>query len=163
MSIIAYAVTLFLFLVSAVIGLSGCAEINRTSPPREVKAFFVAGNEAHFLALQCPTSGYGDLSAYSHLMEVKYPRTVQVDVLRKAPSRPYKSFAVLEYESGPHSGPEAVVEGLKDKAREIGADAIILCQSGPDSGLPGISSAAIMQAVAIRYIVTTSSDKGNHS
>jgi hypothetical protein len=56
-----------------------------------------------------------------------------------------------------------MVEGLKDKAREIGADAIILCQSGPDSGLPGISSAAIMQAVAIRYIVTTSSDKGNHS
>jgi len=163
MSIIAYAVTIFLFLGSAVMGLSGCAEINLKPSPSEVKAFFVAGKEAHYLALQCPTSGYVDLSAYSHLMEIKYPRTIQVDVLRKAPSRPYKSFAVLECESAPHSRPEEVVEGLKDKAREIGADAIILCQAGPDSGLPGIPPAAIMQAVAIRYIVTTSSDKGNRS
>jgi len=163
MSIIACAVTIFLFLGSAVMGLSGCAEINRRSSPREVKAFFVAGKEAHYLALQCPTSGYVDLSAYSHLMEIKYPRTTLVEVLRKAPSRPYKSFAVLEYEPASHSRPEVVVEGLKEKAREIGADAIILCQAGLDSGLPELPPGAIMQAVAIRYIVTTSSDKGNHS
>jgi hypothetical protein len=163
MSIIAYAVTLFLVLGSAVLGLSGCAGINLKSPPHEVKAFFVAGKEANYLALQCPTSGYMDLSAYSHLMEIKYPRTTQVEVLKKAPSRPYKSFAVLEYEPAPHSRLEEVVEGLKDKAREIGADAIILCQAGPDSGLPGTPPAAIMQAVAIRYIVTTPSDKGNRS
>ena len=144
-------------------GVSGCAEINLKSPSQEVKAFFVAGKEAHYLALQCPTSGSVDLSAYSHLMEVKYPPTFQVDVLRKAPSRPYKSFAVLECEPAPHARPEEVVEGLKDKAREIGADAIILCQAGPDQGLSGTPPTAKMQAVAIRYIVTTSSDKGNHS
>jgi hypothetical protein len=152
-----------LFLGSAVMGLSGCAGANLKSPPNEVKAFFVAGKDAHYLALQCPTSGAVDLSAYAHLMEVKYPPTVQVDVLRQAPSRPYKTFAVLECETAPYSRLEAVVEGLKAKAREIGADAIILCQAGPDSNLAGTPPAAILQAVAIRYIVTTSPDKGNRS
>jgi hypothetical protein len=161
MSIIAYAVTISLLLGSSVMGLSGCAEINLKSPPNEVKAFFVAGKEAHYLALQCPTSGSVDLSAYSHLMEIKYPPTLQVDVLRKAPSRPYKSFAVLECEPAPHARPEEVVEGLKGKAREIGA--IILCQGGPDQGLPKMPPTAKMQAVAIKYILTSTSDKGNNS
>jgi len=159
---VAYAATIFLLLGSAVTGISGCAEINRKSPSQEVKAFFVAGKEAHYLALQCPTSGSVDLSAYSHLMEIKYPPTLQVDVLRKAPSRPYKSFAVVECEPAPHSRPEVMVEGLKGKAREIGADAIILCQGGPDQGLPEIPPTAKMQAVAIRYILTSTSDKGNN-
>jgi hypothetical protein len=128
-----------------------------------VKAFFVAGKQANYLALQCPTSGYVDLSAYSHLMEIKYPPTTQVEVLQKAPSRPYKSFAVLQCEPAPHARPEVVVEGLKEKAREIGADAIILCQAAPDSGPAGTPPPNVLQAVAIRYIVTTPSDKGNHS
>ena len=84
-------------------GVSGCAETNRVSPSQEVGAFFVAGKEAQYLALQCPTSGSVDLSAYAHLTGVKYPRTFQVDVLREPPSRPYKSFAVLEYEPGASS------------------------------------------------------------
>jgi len=160
---IAYAVTIFLFLVSAVTGVSGCAEFNRNSPSQKVKAFFVAGKEANYLALQCPTAGSVDLSAYSHLMEIKYPRTLQVDVLRKAPSRPYQSFAVLECEPAPHSRPEEVVEGLKDKAREIGANAIILCQAGLYQGLPELLPTSKMQAVAIRYIMTSASDKRNNS
>ena len=159
----AYAVTIFLLLGPAVMGVSGCVEINRKSPSQEVKAFFVAGKEAQYLALQCPTSGSVDLSAYSHLMEIKYPPTLQVDVLRKAPSKPYKSFAVLECEPAPHSRPEEVVEELKGKARDIGADAIILCQGGPDQGLPEMPPTAKMQAVAIRYILTIKSDKGNNS
>jgi hypothetical protein len=163
MSKIAYAVMLCLFMGSAVMGVSGCAEINRRSPSQEIKAFFVAGKEAQYLALQCPTSGAVDLSAYTHLMEIKYPPTFQVDVLRKAPSRPYKSFAVLECEPAPHSRPEEMVEGLKGKAREIGADAIILCQSGPGQGLPEIPPTAKLQAVAIRYVMTSPSDRGNRS
>lgn len=163
MARITYAGTIFLFLGSAVMGLSGCSGANLASTPHEVKTFFVAGKQANYLALQCPTSGYVDLSAYTHLMEVKYPPTTQVEVLKQAPSRPYKSFAVLEYEPAPHSRVEAALEGLKDKAREIGADAIILCQPMPNSGTAGTAPAGIMQAVAIRYIVTTSSDKGKHS
>ena len=160
---VAYAVTIFLLLGSAVTGVSGCAAINLNSPSQEVKAFFVAGKEAHYLALQCPTSGSVDLSAYSHLMEIKYPPTLQIDVLRKAPSRPYKAFAVLECEPASHSRPEEMVEGFKGKAREIGADAIILSGAGPDQGLPGIPPTSKMQAVAIKYILTSTSNKGNNS
>ncbi len=158
-----YVVTIFLFLGSAVMGVSGCAETNRVSPSQEVGAFFVAGKEAQYLALQCPTSGSVDLSAYAHLAGVKYPPTFQVDVLREPPSRPYKSFAVLEYDPAPQAKPEEVVAGLTDKAREIGADAIILCQTGPDQKLPGIPPTAKMQAVAIKYIMTSTPTKGNNS
>lgn len=161
--IIPYVVTIFLFLGSAVMGVSGCAETNRLSPAQEVGSFFVAGKEAQYLALQCPTSGSADLSAYAHLTGVKYPRTFQVDVLREAPSRPYKSFAVLEYDPAPQAKPEEVEAGLKDKAREIGADAIILCQTGPDQKLPGIPPTTKKQAVAIKYIMTTTPTKGNNS
>jgi len=148
------AVTIFLFLGSAVMGVSGCAEPNRVSPSQEVGAFFVAGQEAQYLALECPTAGSVDLSAYAHLTGVKYPRTFQVDVLREPPARPYKSFAVLEYPAS-QSEPAAVTAGLQDKAREIGADAIILCQTGPDQKLPGIPAGGKIQAVAIKYIVTS--------
>jgi len=160
--VIPYVVTIFLFLGSAVMGISGCGEINRRSPSQEVNEFFVAGKEAQYLALQCPTSGSVDLSGYTHLMKVKYPPTFQVDVLREPPSRPYKSFAVLEYDPAPQAKPEEVEAGLTDKAREIGADAIILCQTGPDQKLSGIPSTAKMQAVAIKYIVTSTPTKGNN-
>jgi hypothetical protein len=160
---ILYAVTIFLLLALAVVGVSGCAEPNRVAPSQEVGAFFVAGKEAQYLALQCPTSGAVDLSAYAHLSGVKYPPTFRVDVLREAPSRPYKSFAVLEYDPAPQAKPEEVEAGLTDKAKEIGADAIILCQTGPGQKLPGIPPSAKMQAVAIKYIVTSSPTKGNNS
>ena len=161
--IVPYVVTIFLFLGSAVMGVSGCAEPNRLSPSQEVGAFFEAGKEAQYRALQCPTSGSVDLSAYTHLTGVKYPRTFQVDVLREPPSRPYKSFAVLEYDPAPQAKPEEVEAGLTEKAREIGADAIILCQTGPDPKLPGIPPTAKMQAVAIKYIVTSPPTKKNNS
>jgi hypothetical protein len=159
-----YAVMIFLLLGSAVMGVPGCAhvdgqsqsqEVNAAPHPLEVKAFFVAGKEAHYLALQCPTSGSVDLSAYSHLMEIKYPPTLQVDVLGKAPARSYKSFAVLECQPAPHAKPGEMVERLKGKAREIGADAIILCQAGPGQGLPELPPTAKLQAVAIKYVITT--------
>ena len=159
---IPYAATIFLFLVSAVMGVSGCAETSRVSPSQEVGAFFVAGQGAQYLALEYPTSGSADLSAYAHLTGVKYPRTFQVDVLREPPSRPYKSFAVLQYNPAPQAKPEEVEAGLKDKAREIGADAIILCQTGADPKLPGLPPAAKKQAVAIKYILTSPPAKGKN-
>jgi hypothetical protein len=161
--VIPYVVTIFPLLAAAVMGVSGCSEINLMSPSQEVNEFFLAGKEAQYRALQCPSSGSVDLSAYAHLMQVKYPPTSQVDVLRQPPSRPYQSFAVLEFEPPPHSRAEEVVEGLKGKAREIGADAIILCQAGPDQKLAGIPPTGKMQAVAIKYIATRTPTKGNNS
>jgi len=162
MSGITYAVMTFLFLSLAVMGVSGCATSNLRSPSQEVKAFFVAGNEANYLALKCPPSGYADLSAYSHLMGIQYPPTLKVDVLSGPPPRPYKSFAVLEYEPSSYGNLEEVMAGVKNKAREIGADAIILCPAGRDQGLPGMPPTSKMQAVAVRYILTSMSDKGNN-
>jgi hypothetical protein len=159
-------VSIFLFLALAVIGFSGCANVNQQgqsqevslkSQSPEVKTFFVAANEANYRALLCNSPGNVDLSAYSQQAGVKYPRTVQVDVLKNPPSRPYKSFAMLECKPGPHAKSEEVLEGLKHKAREIGADAIILCHSGPDQGKPGIPPASTIQAEAIRYMLTGSS------
>jgi hypothetical protein len=167
-----YGVSILLFLALAVAGFSGCATGNQPgqsqevivkSPSQEVSAFFVAGNEAHYRALECPTSGSVDISAYSHLMQVKYPPTLHVDVLKSPPSRPYKSFAVLECKPGLNSRSETMLEGLKSKAREIGADAIILCQGGSEKGLPEMPPTSKMQAVAIRYIVTSSPEKRNKS
>ena len=158
-----HVATIFLFLGATVMGVSGCAEPNRVSPSQEVGVFFVAGKEAQYLALQCPTSGSVDLSAYAHLTGVKYPRTFHVDVLREPPSRPYQSFAVLEYDPGPPAKPGEVEAGLTDKAKEIGADAIILCQTGPDQKLSGIPPTAKRQAVAIKYIIASPPTKGNNS
>jgi hypothetical protein len=164
----AYAVTIFLVMGLAVCGFSGCAsvsqpgnsqEVSVRSHSHEVKAFFVAGNEANYRALLCNSPGNVDLSAYSQQVGVKYPRTVQVDILKIPPSRPYKSFAMLECKPGPHSKSGEVLEGLKDKAREIGADAIILCHPGMDQGPSGMSPAATIQAEAIRYMLTSSSGK----
>jgi hypothetical protein len=156
---IASVVTILLFLGSAAMGLFGCAEVNPTASSQDVKAFFVAGNEATYRGLQLPSSGYVDLSAYSHLMGIKYPRTFHVDVLKQPPSRPYKSFAVLECEPVPNAKPEATMEDLKNKAKEIGADAIILGYSGSDRGLVAIPPNLKVQAVAIRYILPGRSDK----
>ena len=112
MSMVTYGVSIFLFLALAVTGFSGCANVNQQgqsqevtvkSQSQEVNAFFVAGNETHYRSLLTDSSGNVDLSAYSRQMGIKYPRTVQVDVLKAPPSRPYKSFAILECKPGPHS------------------------------------------------------------
>lgn len=172
MSMINYGVSLLLFLALAATGFSGCANVNQQaqsqevivrSQPQEVNAFFVAGNETSYRSLLTNSSGHADLSAYSRQMGIKYPRTLQVDVLKAPPSRPYKSFAILEYRPGPHSSSEEVLAAIKNKAREIGADAIVLYGSGRDLGQSGIPPAATIQAEAIRYILKSSPDKGNKS
>jgi hypothetical protein len=130
---------------------TGCTEYALKSPSPDVKTFFVAGREADYLSTMNCSSGDVDLSAYSHLAGVKYPPTQRVDVLSRPPSRPYKSFAVLEYKPAASSSTHTQLEGLKSKAREIGADAIILCHPGVTQGLPGLPPSANLQAVAIKY------------
>jgi hypothetical protein len=172
MSKATYGVSVFLFLALAGSGFSGCANLNQqgqsqevtvNSQPQEVNAFFVAGNETHYRGLLSHSSGNVDLSAYSRQMGIKYPSTCKVDVLKAPPSRPYKAFAILECKPGPHSKYEEVLAGLENKAREIGADAIILCGSTLDQGPSGLPPASLIQAEAIRYILKSSSDKGDRS
>jgi hypothetical protein len=151
---IVYAVTIYLFLGPAVMFFSGCAEVNVQSPPQEVKTFFVAGKEANYLGFLCLSANAMDLSAYDQQMGIKYPSTLKVDVLNGPPSRPYKSFAVLECEPSSYANHEKLLEGFKNKAREIGADAIILCHAGPGQEPPGKWPTQKMQAVAIKYKLT---------
>jgi hypothetical protein len=159
---IAYAAVTCLFLSMAAMVVSGCTAIDLQSPPPDVKAFFVAGNKANFLGLQSLSADCVDLSAYDRQMGVKYPPTLQVDILNTPPSRPYKVFAVLECESSVQSGSERLMEGLKNKARQIGADALVLCHAGTDQGLPGVSPTQKMQAVAIKYILTGGAKRENN-
>jgi hypothetical protein len=143
-----------LVLVAAALLVCGCAETNLQSPSSEVKTFFMAGREADYLSTSCDSSGHADLSAYAHLAGVKYPPTLQVDILSQPPSRPYKSFAVLEYEPSGNSASEAQLENLKNKAMQIGADALIICRPGDNLGLSGLPASHRMQAVAIKYKLT---------
>ena len=143
-----------LLIFLAALGLtSGCGALEQQSPSGEVKAFFVAANEANFLGVQCLSPKQLDLSGYSHLVGVKYPPTLAVDVLQGPPPRPYQAFAVLETSAPAPGGTydSHSLEGLKDKAKAIGADAIIFC--GPQGGevLPGLSNSSKLAAVAIKY------------
>lgn len=151
---IANVAVIFFFLSTTAMVVSGCTTIDLQSPPPDVKAFFVAGNKANFLGLQSLSSNCVDLSAYDQKIGIKYPPTLKVDILSQPPSRPYKVFAVLECESSFYSGSARLMEGLKKKAREIGADALVLCNAGTDQGLPGVSPTQSMQAVAIKYKLT---------
>jgi hypothetical protein len=126
---------------------AGCAAgVSQKSPPQEVRAFFLAAHEANFLGLSCFSPTHVDLSAYSHLLGVKYPPTAAVEVLTAPPARPYQAFAVLtgaRPEAAADTG--SLIEKFRDKARTLGADAIVLCQPG------GTQGAAALEAVAIKY------------
>jgi hypothetical protein len=133
--------------------MAGCAGANQPSSADEVKAFFKAGNEAIFLGVKDFSPQPMDLSAYIHLMGVKYPPTQTVEVLSDPPQRPYQVFAVLEG-SGPGAATgEAAIERFKGMGREIGADAIVLCGSKKVQGLVDlpVSSDSKAKALAIKY------------
>jgi hypothetical protein len=151
---IVYAAAICLFLGPAVMVLSGCAGVSVQSPSPEVKSFFVAGKQANYLAVMCLSPKTMDLSAYDQQMGIKYPPTFKVDVLNGPPSRPYKSFAVLECEPASYPNQEKLLEGLKRKAKEIGADAIILCHARLGQRPPQELPTQKMQAVAIKYKLT---------
>lgn len=130
----------------------GCAGTGEKSSSDEVKAFFMAANDANFLGLTCLSPQSKDLSAYSSFMGVKYPPTDSVEVLSGPPSRPYQAFAVLQ---GPASSSPSATPGrlaqLTTKAKAMGADAIILCPQPGGPEQTGTVRPAKVEAVAIKY------------
>ncbi len=140
---------LFLLVVCLALGCSACAEVRESSPSDEVKAFFVAANEANFLAAGCLSPQQADLSAYNSYMGVKYPPTTSVEVLSGPPSRPYQPFARLQVAAPAYVPiPSSTIAKLLAKARDIGGDAVILCQRTP-------GQVARVDAVVIKYRVET--------
>jgi len=128
----------------------GCAGVSETSPSHEVKAFFMAANEANYLGLMCMSPQYLDLSAYSSFMGVRYPPTDSVEVLSGPPSRPYQAFAVLQGPSSPTDTPDLLTQ-LTTKAKALGADAIILCRQPGGSEPTDAVRPAKVEAVVIKY------------
>lgn len=53
---------------------------------------------------------------------VKYPPSSRVDILLEPPSRPYKQIAILESKA---ENPTTAMARIREKAKEIGADAIM--------------------------------------
>lgn len=145
-----------LLFLSLALTVGACAGATEKSSPDEVKAFFAAANEANFLGVTCLSSQNVDLSAYSSQMGVKYPPTHTVDVLSEAPSRPYQGFAVLQVAAAPASSAAgtvdpAVLAQLTAKAKEIGADAIIICRTPSGPAQAGADRPIKIEAVAIKY------------
>jgi hypothetical protein len=143
---------LFGIFLLAVILTAGCTSMGSNSSSDEVRAFFVTAQEANYLGVLCMSPRQMDLSSYSHLMGIKYPPTHSVEVLNSPPSRPYQAFAVLEspvpYASETYD--PALLEDFKNKARAIGADAIILFPPKVEI-LPRRQNSAKMEAVAVKY------------
>src|SRR5271157_3599494 len=109
----------------------GCAGVNEKYPSNEAKAYFAAANEANYLGVGNLSPQHVDLSAYTSLMGVKYPPTAAVEVLSEPPSRPYQAFAVLQSpasQSSQNVSPTELAQ-LTNKAKAIGADAIIICRA----------------------------------
>jgi hypothetical protein len=133
----------------------GCAGVSEKYPSDEAKAYFAAAKEANFLGVECMSSPqHVDLSAYTSLMGVKYPPTVAVEVLSEPPSRPYQAFAVLQSpasQSSQNVSPTILAQ-LTNKAKAIGADAIIICRAPTDKA----------EVVAIKYRLEPPAEKARH-
>jgi len=82
-------------------------------------------NTAILLLVALVLSGCATTSAVMLESGVSYPATQNVQILTQAPTRPFKQIAILEA-SGPVNTPiPYLLESMKQKAAEIGADAII--------------------------------------
>ncbi|MCK9376332.1 MAG: hypothetical protein M0P73_09285 [Syntrophobacterales bacterium] len=126
----------------------GCSTVDVKGPSKEVKTFFMAGQQADALGALCLAPQGIDLSAYPQMVGVRYPPTVKVDILNEPPTHPYQAFAVLECASASGASSSELTAEFSHKAREIGADAIILCRAGPGQTLPPSGK---IQVVAIKY------------
>ena len=126
----------------------GCVGVKEKYPSDEAKAYFTAANEAYYQGVMNQSPQCVDLSAYTIYLGIKYPPTTTVEVLSEPPSRPYQSFAVLQG-PGASDSPASrevsstVLAQLINKAKAIGADAIIICRYWDQP--------AKVEAVAIKY------------
>ena len=144
------------FLLLALAACGCAAGSGERASNDEVKAFFVAANQANFLGMMCLSPQSVDLSAYTSFMEVKYPPTDSVEVLSGPPSRPYQAFAVLKGPTTPAASPSQPVASSQlaqftSQAKAIGADAIIICRRPNEPGQAAADRPARVEAVAIKY------------
>jgi hypothetical protein len=78
----------------------------------------------------------------------KYPPARGVEVLYQEPHRPFKSFAVVEAEGS--ASETQLLESLREKAKALGADAIIVLPPRQKEGTGGLLF-PILKGIAIKY------------
>jgi uncharacterized protein YbjQ (UPF0145 family) len=82
------------------------------------------------------------------MLDSKYPATRNVDVLEEQPNVPYKQIALLEA-VGAFPRKE-LIGNLVEKAKTLGADAIILLAMETREGSGGVFF-PVAKAIAIKY------------
>lgn len=107
-------------------------------------------------------SGCGYYTSVSLMLDKsgQYPPTTLVEVLNSAPARPYIRLAELETEAPPKAPTAKMLESLVEKAKRLGADAVVLtgdevrpeepmyCSCG---GLIMLPARRVIESLAIRY------------
>jgi len=89
--------------------------------------------------------------------ENAYPPTEKVEILRNPPAKPYKEIAIFEtHSNSPEGGSEIeCIQAMAEKAKSIGADAIIIDDRrtilGGITGVGHPLNYSLVRAVAIKY------------
>jgi len=98
-------------------------------------------------------SSFSSTSGYTLLKNTQYAPTENVEVLFEPPIKPYESFAMIEARS--YTVPRAtipdLINELKNKAKNLGADAIIISNKAGEVVYLGGQTAPTLNAIAIKY------------
>ena len=104
---------------------------------------------------------------------IKYTPSENVEILIEKPKRPYKVIAKLETKGIKGTSHTTILESMRQKAKSIGADAIIPTEDASEYQLPGVmynpwlggyqtlpgGKVPILRGYAIKYLSSFSSDK----
>jgi hypothetical protein len=89
-----------------------------------------------------------------------YPPSAKIEILKEKPKKAYKSIAVVRAVGQPSSTDSALLAVLQEKAKSIGADAILVFSKEEDDGVESCFGATVsgdkekipvLKAVAIKY------------
>ncbi|MGD9897446.1 MAG: hypothetical protein AB7T14_10290 [Candidatus Methylacidiphilaceae bacterium] len=108
-----------------------------------------------------------------HLTEARYRPSRYVEIYRKAPEGPYEKIAVLEASGQPETPKSQLLGSIVEKARELGAEAVIVENKSqpignplvmnPSGGMytvnPGMQMIPRYRATAIRFMMESPSGR----
>ena len=89
-----------------------------------------------------------------------YPPSVNLEILKEKPKRAYKPIAVVRAVGQPNSTDSELLAVLQEKAKSIGADAILVLSKEEDDGVESCFRSTVsgdkekipvLKAVAIKY------------
>jgi hypothetical protein len=69
---------------------------------------------------------------------VVYPPTEKVEILTEKPNKPFKIIAKLETKGYKGTSQTTILKSMREKAKSIGADAIVPGEDASEFNLPGV-------------------------